>query len=134
MALRVVQAPPDKILGITENFKADPSPQKLNLGVGAYRTEVWIFSVYGCLSLCSMVKFLSEAHFEEFRKVSLLYWMSSRKLSSGLSWIQNPTRQVRPQYVSNKFLGYSRANAEMFEFDLKRRPILFCRYAECAKH
>ena len=35
-----VQAPPDAILGITEAFKKDTSPQKLNLGVGAYRTEV----------------------------------------------------------------------------------------------
>ncbi|KAK9829925.1 hypothetical protein WJX72_008678 [[Myrmecia] bisecta] len=35
----VPQAPPDAILGITEAFKADPSPKKINLGVGAYRTE-----------------------------------------------------------------------------------------------
>lgn len=28
--------PPDAILGITENFKADQSPKKINLGVGAY--------------------------------------------------------------------------------------------------
>lgn len=35
----VEQAPPDPVLGITEAFKADASPDKLNLGVGAYRTE-----------------------------------------------------------------------------------------------
>jgi aspartate aminotransferase len=35
----VEQAPPDLVLGITEAFKADESPDKLNLGVGAYRTE-----------------------------------------------------------------------------------------------
>eukprot|EP00238_Polyblepharides_amylifera_P004571 CAMPEP_0196580726 /NCGR_PEP_ID=MMETSP1081-20130531/30284_1 /TAXON_ID=36882 /ORGANISM="Pyramimonas amylifera, Strain CCMP720" /LENGTH=426 /DNA_ID=CAMNT_0041900683 /DNA_START=122 /DNA_END=1402 /DNA_ORIENTATION=+ len=36
----VPQAPPDPILGITEAFKADPATAaKLNLGVGAYRTE-----------------------------------------------------------------------------------------------
>ncbi|KIZ04885.1 aspartate aminotransferase [Monoraphidium neglectum] len=35
----VQQAPPDSILGITEGFLADKSPNKLNLGVGAYRTE-----------------------------------------------------------------------------------------------
>jgi aspartate aminotransferase len=29
--------PPDAILGITEAFKADKFPQKINLGVGAYR-------------------------------------------------------------------------------------------------
>lgn len=31
--------PPDAILGITEAYKADPSPEKINLGVGAYRDE-----------------------------------------------------------------------------------------------
>lgn len=35
-----LQAPPDAILGISEAFKADTSPDKMNLGVGAYRTEV----------------------------------------------------------------------------------------------
>ncbi|DBA88905.1 hypothetical protein WJX79_000402 [Trebouxia sp. C0005] len=35
----VPQAPPDAILGITEAFKADNDSKKLNLGVGAYRTE-----------------------------------------------------------------------------------------------
>ena len=35
----VEQAPPDPILGVTEAFKKDSSPDKLNLGVGAYRTE-----------------------------------------------------------------------------------------------
>lgn len=30
-------APPDKILGITEAFKEDQNPNKINLGVGAYR-------------------------------------------------------------------------------------------------
>lgn len=32
-------APPDKILGLTEAFKADPNPKKINLGVGAYRDD-----------------------------------------------------------------------------------------------
>lgn len=32
-------APPDKILGLTEAFKADTFPQKINLGVGAYRSD-----------------------------------------------------------------------------------------------
>ena len=30
-------APPDKILGLTLAYKEDASPQKINLGVGAYR-------------------------------------------------------------------------------------------------
>lgn len=35
----VTMAPPDPILGVSEAFRADDSDVKLNLGVGAYRTE-----------------------------------------------------------------------------------------------
>jgi len=35
----LVKAPPDPILGTTIAFKEDPAPEKINLGVGAYRTE-----------------------------------------------------------------------------------------------
>ncbi|GJM87139.1 hypothetical protein PR202_ga03064 [Eleusine coracana subsp. coracana] len=35
----VPMAPPDPILGVSETFKADTNDLKLNLGVGAYRTE-----------------------------------------------------------------------------------------------
>ncbi|KAK3698929.1 aspartate transaminase aat1 [Vermiconidia calcicola] len=36
---QVQQGPPDAILGITEAFKKDSNPQKINLGVGAYRDD-----------------------------------------------------------------------------------------------
>ena len=32
-------APPDPILGLTEAFKSDPNPNKINLGVGVYQDE-----------------------------------------------------------------------------------------------
>jgi aspartate aminotransferase len=35
----VLSGPPDPILGVTEAFKADKHPRKINLGVGAYRDE-----------------------------------------------------------------------------------------------
>nr|XP_043623756.1 aspartate aminotransferase, mitochondrial [Erigeron canadensis] len=35
----VEPAPKDPILGVTEAFLADPSPQKVNVGVGAYRDD-----------------------------------------------------------------------------------------------
>jgi len=35
----VKMAPPDAILGLTEFYKADKNPLKVNLGVGAYRTD-----------------------------------------------------------------------------------------------
>lgn len=31
--------PPDPILGVTEAFKRDDNPKKMNLGVGAYRDD-----------------------------------------------------------------------------------------------
>lgn len=31
--------PPDVILGVTEAFKKDKNPKKINLGVGAYRDD-----------------------------------------------------------------------------------------------
>lgn len=36
---QIPQGPPDAILGITEAFKADSNPEKINLGVGAYRDD-----------------------------------------------------------------------------------------------
>ncbi len=36
---RLNAAPPDAILGLTEAFKKDPNPAKINLGVGVYRDE-----------------------------------------------------------------------------------------------
>ncbi|GDY25977.1 aminotransferase [Agarivorans sp. Toyoura001] len=36
---RVTAAPADPILGLTEAFKADPRPNKINLGVGIYKNE-----------------------------------------------------------------------------------------------
>lgn len=44
----LIQAPPDPILGIATAYLADPNPDKVDLGVGAYRTEngqPYIFSV-----------------------------------------------------------------------------------------
>jgi aspartate aminotransferase len=35
----IAQAPPDKILGLSEAFKADTFEKKINLGVGAYRDD-----------------------------------------------------------------------------------------------
>ena len=35
----VEMGPPDAILGVTEAFKRDSNPNKINLGVGAYRDD-----------------------------------------------------------------------------------------------
>ncbi|KAG1653229.1 Aspartate aminotransferase, mitochondrial [Nymphon striatum] len=36
---KVEQGPPDPIIGVTEAFKRDANPKKMNLGVGAYRDD-----------------------------------------------------------------------------------------------
>jgi aspartate/tyrosine/aromatic aminotransferase len=36
---KIPLAPPDSIIGLTEQFKADPNPAKVNLGVGVYLDE-----------------------------------------------------------------------------------------------
>ena len=36
---RVEMGPPDPILGVTEAFKKDTNPKKINLGAGAYRDD-----------------------------------------------------------------------------------------------
>ncbi|MCX7045385.1 MAG: aspartate/tyrosine/aromatic aminotransferase [Candidatus Sumerlaeota bacterium] len=36
---KLQMAPPDPILGLTEAFKEDPNPQKINLGVGVFQDE-----------------------------------------------------------------------------------------------
>ena len=39
MLEKIQAAPPDPILGLTEAFKNDPNPRKINLGVGVYKDE-----------------------------------------------------------------------------------------------
>jgi aspartate/tyrosine/aromatic aminotransferase len=39
MFQNVTPAPPDSILGLTDAFKKDPNPNKINLGVGVYKDE-----------------------------------------------------------------------------------------------
>jgi len=45
----VTEAPPDPILGVSVAFNADPSDQKVNLGIGAYRDENGKPWVLGCV-------------------------------------------------------------------------------------
>lgn len=49
--------PPDAILGITEAFKADKSPSKVNLGVGAYRDDQGKPYVLECVKKVLLVYF-----------------------------------------------------------------------------
>ena len=45
----VQPAPPDSILGLTEEFKKDQNPQKVNLGVGVYKDDAGNTPVLRCV-------------------------------------------------------------------------------------
>ncbi len=46
---KVALAPPDPILGLTAAFEKDPRPEKVNLGVGLYKTQDLRTPVLGCV-------------------------------------------------------------------------------------
>ncbi|MGJ3507488.1 amino acid aminotransferase [Enemella sp. A6] len=46
----VQQAPPDAILGLTEQFKADTNPKKVNLGVGVYQDATGKLPLLRCIA------------------------------------------------------------------------------------
>ena len=55
----VEMGPPDAILGITEAFKKDSSPSKINLGVGAYRDDSGKPFVLECVKKVCIIQFPS---------------------------------------------------------------------------
>lgn len=47
--------PPDPILGVTEAFKRDTNPKKMNLGVGAYRDDQGKPFVLSCVRKVELI-------------------------------------------------------------------------------
>ncbi|TPX46046.1 aspartate transaminase [Synchytrium endobioticum] len=89
----VPQGPPDPILGVTEAFKADSNPKKMNLGVGAYRDDNGKPYVLNCVKKAEEIIFNSKLDHEylpisglaEFIKLSLelAYGQDSAPLKAG---------------------------------------------------
>ena len=53
--------PPDAILGVTEAFKKDTNPKKINLGVGAYRDDQGKPFILQCVkTVCLYLKYLGK--------------------------------------------------------------------------
>ena len=50
----VQQAPPDAILGLTEQFKADTNPRKVNLGVGVYQDASGKLPLLRCVAAAEL--------------------------------------------------------------------------------
>lgn len=61
----IPMAPPDPILGVSEAFRADNNEVKLNLGVGAYRTEdlqPYVLDVVKKVSVLFLTYVMSNGH------------------------------------------------------------------------
>lgn len=72
MFAQVEQAPADPILSLTERYRADESPQRVNLGVGAYRTDAGYPSVLRCVQLAEeqlLEQQANEALFKEYAPI-----------------------------------------------------------------
>jgi aspartate/tyrosine/aromatic aminotransferase len=51
----IIAAPADSILGLTDAFKKDPSPQKVNLGVGVYKDEQGRTPILKCVKVAEKI-------------------------------------------------------------------------------
>ncbi|XP_048756263.2 aspartate aminotransferase, mitochondrial-like [Ostrea edulis] len=80
----VEMGPPDAILGITEAFKKDSSPTKINLGVGAYRDDNGKPFVLECVKRAEQ-KMLQEKLDKEYAPISGTadFCLESAKLAFG---------------------------------------------------
>ncbi|KAF7347784.1 Aspartate aminotransferase [Mycena venus] len=89
----VPAGPPDPILGVTEAFKADKDPRKINLGVGAYRDDKGKPYVLDCVKKAESIleasqqdkEYLPITGFADFTKnaVKLAYGADSAPLKAG---------------------------------------------------
>ena len=52
---KIEAAPADSILGLTEAFKNDPNPRKVNLGVGVYKDEKGTTPVLDCVKAAEKI-------------------------------------------------------------------------------
>ncbi|KAJ3365798.1 aspartate transaminase aat1 [Allomyces javanicus] len=59
----VKMGPPDPILGVTEAFKADANPKKMNLGVGAYRDDAGKPYVLSCVRKAEQI--MADKHLDK---------------------------------------------------------------------
>ncbi|RWV77905.1 hypothetical protein GW17_00061214, partial [Ensete ventricosum] len=66
----VAQAPEDPILGVTVAYNNDPSPVKVNLGVGAYRTEVQLMELFDLFFSSRVKEYLPITGLADFNKLS----------------------------------------------------------------
>jgi aspartate/tyrosine/aromatic aminotransferase len=65
----IAAAPADSILGLTEAFKQDPNPAKVNLGVGVYQDEQGQTPVLNCVKAAEKL-LIAEEHSKSYLPIS----------------------------------------------------------------
>jgi aspartate aminotransferase, mitochondrial len=65
----VSMAPPDPILGVTDAFRKDTNPKKVNLGVGAYRDDNGKPYVLECVKKAEAI-LATENHDKEYTQIT----------------------------------------------------------------
>jgi len=73
----VEMGPPDAILGVTEAFKKDSNPKKINLGAGAYRDDQGKPYI-----LPSVKKVMAQAEIRQNYSDEILMTLITRRVSS----------------------------------------------------
>ena len=110
-------APPDAILGLTEAFKQDPNPNKINLGVGIYK------DAQGRTPILKSVKQAEE------RLAAFLLNLTQRLHARGFSstsLVLRMTREEIGSYLGLKLETVSRAFSKFQEdgvLEVKQRQI-----------
>ncbi|KAJ6361486.1 hypothetical protein OIU78_002008 [Salix suchowensis] len=85
----VVRGPEDPILGVTVAYNKDPSPVKLNLGVGAYRTEEGKPLVLNVVRKAELLLVNDRSRVKEYLPITGLAEFNklSAKLMFGANWL-----------------------------------------------
>lgn len=90
-------APSDPILGLTQAFKKDENPQKVNLGVGAYKTDdlqPFVFSSVRAAEQEMLDERLDKEYLpidgdQEFRKAALSFVLGPHQDLSKIAFVQS---------------------------------------------
>lgn len=128
----VEMGPPDPILGVTEAFKKDTNPKKINLGVGAYRDDNGKPFVLPCVKdaekkLASTV--LDHEYLPIGGNAKLCQAAAELAFGKDSPIIKNKVVSIKLAIVSSKFayvvtIYIKHFNCRMLQFKVYLEPVL----------
>uniref|UniRef100_A0A1A9ZTS2 Aspartate aminotransferase n=1 Tax=Glossina pallidipes TaxID=7398 RepID=A0A1A9ZTS2_GLOPL len=98
----VEMGPPDPILGVTEAFKRDKNPRRLNLGVGAYRDDCGNPWVLPCVR-CAEARIVEKQLHKEYAPIAGLPEFCAKSIELALgkdSYVLKDKRNATAQSIS----------------------------------